>query len=416
MKMLKDERGQAAVFMALVMGFVLMGCVALAVDVGMLFREKRVAQAAADSAALAAAEEQTYGNATAAANAMASLHGFAASSVVVNTPPLYGSFAGNGMYTEVIITNPTPTYFMRFFKTNTVNVAARSVSGGGLTSPTCVCLSGTSGDILNLSNNAHLNATSCGVFDDSVSNNALSIVGSAQINALSLATVSSTWNNTSNYSSNVNNAGSITASTQIHTGVATSCGPALPAVPTYPACVNDPMPGGGGSTYPVGPASSSSSICYNSLTVGANNDAVTLNPGTYVIKGGELHFLSGNGGLSNLGGNGVFFYLTGGASLVVDNGANVNLTAPSSGVYSGIVVFQDPADANGISIQGGSNTNFNGKILAPSANVNMGNGSSNGYTADIYANSLTMEGGAILNASATTGFGNFMVPIAKVSE
>jgi hypothetical protein len=141
-----------------------------------------------------------------------------------------------------------------------------------------------------------------------------------------------------------------------------------------------------------------------------------MDPGIYVIKGGELHFESGSGGVSNLGGNGVFFYLTGGASLVVDNGANLNVTAPSSGTYSGIVVMQDPADTNAISIQGGSSTTFNGAIYAPSAAVDMGNGSSNGYSAEIYANSLTMEGGAILNATATSNMGTLNLSSAKVAE
>jgi hypothetical protein len=60
---------------------------------------------------------------------------------------------------------------------------------------------------------------------------------------------------------------------------------------------------------------------------------VNLNPGVYVISNGELHFESGANNASNTGGNGVFFYLVGTASLVIDNGANVNLTAPSSGTY-----------------------------------------------------------------------------------
>ena len=141
-----------------------------------------------------------------------------------------------------------------------------------------------------------------------------------------------------------------------------------------------------------------------------------MDPGTYVINGGTLHFESGSGGTSNLGGNGVFFYLTGGASLLIDNGANVSLTAPSSGTYSGILVLQDPADTSAISVQGGSNTTMNGAIFAPSSDVNLGNGSSGGYTAEIYANSLTMEGGAILNATATANMGTMNLSTAKAAE
>jgi hypothetical protein len=157
-------------------------------------------------------------------------------------------------------------------------------------------------------------------------------------------------------------------------------------------------------------------VCYNSLTVGSNGDKVTLNPGIYVIHGGTLHFLSGANNASNLGGNGVFFYLTGTANLLIDNGANVNLTAPSSGTYNGAVVFQDPADTQAISIQGGSNTSFNGAIYAPSSNVTLGNGSGSAIDADLVAKSLTMNGGGTLNSTAAANLGTLSISVSKVTE
>ena len=47
------ESGQATTIMALFMGLVMLGFIALALDVGYLFRAKRIAQAAADAAAVA---------------------------------------------------------------------------------------------------------------------------------------------------------------------------------------------------------------------------------------------------------------------------------------------------------------------------------------------------------------------------
>jgi len=52
MKMLKDDDGQAVVFVASFLGLVALGFVALAVDVGFFFHEKRMAQSAADAAAM----------------------------------------------------------------------------------------------------------------------------------------------------------------------------------------------------------------------------------------------------------------------------------------------------------------------------------------------------------------------------
>ena len=57
-KIFRDERGQATTFMALFMGLIMLGFIAFALDVGYLFQKKRMAQAAADAAAIAAAEEK----------------------------------------------------------------------------------------------------------------------------------------------------------------------------------------------------------------------------------------------------------------------------------------------------------------------------------------------------------------------
>ena len=98
--------------------------------------------------------------------------------------------------------------------------------------------------------------------------------------------------------------------------------------------------------------------------MGANGGTTTLNPGTYVIYGNYLTFDTGSGGHSNLGGNGVFFYLTNGAELVMQGGANVNLvsggatkngggTAPSVGVNDGILIYQPSSDTAVLGFNGG---------------------------------------------------------------
>ena len=154
-------------------------------------------------------------------------------------------------------------------------------------------------------------------------------------------------------------------------------------------------------------------MCYNSLTIGSNGDTVNLNPGTYVINGGEVHFLSG----TQTGGNGVFFYLVNGASMVIDNGANTNLTAEGSGPYSGILVFEDPSsDSAALSIQGGSSTVFNGAIYAPAAGLTLGNGSNTTIDAAVVAKTLTMTGGTTLASSAQANMGTLNLSVAKITE
>ena len=62
MKRLKDESGQALIITALCMTC-LFGFAALATDVGIILREKRMAQTAADGAAVAGASELAFGGA-----------------------------------------------------------------------------------------------------------------------------------------------------------------------------------------------------------------------------------------------------------------------------------------------------------------------------------------------------------------
>ena len=430
MKVLRDDSGQTLVVTAAFMGLVALGFLAFAVDVGMLFREKTMAQGAADAAATAAAEEAAAGNSSneqAVANAIAKLNGFDTTlptnpATVTLQAPASGNFTGSS-YVQATVSRPIPTIFMGAFSSqfHTQAVSAQAIVGAGQTSQTCVCLEGTSGEVLNLSNNSTLTASGCGLVDNSSSSNAVGIVGSATLNALTLGTVSSSWDN----SSNINNGGSISSSTTIVQGITSSCAPAMPAAPSYSSCAADP--GGSYGTFTWGPSSASGVVCYTSLTVGANGSTCTLNPGTYVITTGNLHFESGSGGHSNLGGNGVFFYLTGTATLAIDNGANVNLvaggatesggsTAPTVGVYNGIVVYQATGDATAISLQGGSSTYLNGAVYAPSAAITVGNGSGAIMDGGVVASSLIMNGGGTLTAVVDTNEGSLSFGSAKLVQ
>jgi Flp pilus assembly protein TadG len=420
LRFLRDESGQSIVIVHVFIGFVAMGLLALALDAGMLSRQQRMAQAAADAAALAAAEELSAGNSSneqAAANAIAKLNGFDTTlptnpAVVTLTTPSTGNYTGSS-YVQATVSRPIPTTFLRAFGSDwaTMRVAATSIAGGSQTSQTCVCLEGGSGQDLNMSNDSSITANNCGVIDNSSSSNAVGIVGGSTLKALTLGTVSTDWDN----SGNINNGGSINPATTIVQGITTTCGPTMPVAPNYSGCVADP--GGSYGTFTWGPPNASGVVCYNALTIGANGATVTLNPGTYVITTGELHIESGANGHSNVGGNGIFFYLTGTASLVIDNGANVNLvaggatesgggTAPGVGIYNGIVIYQAASDTAAMSVQGGSTTFMNGAIYAPGAALNLGNGSGSIIEGGIATYSLTMNGGGTLIPTTDTNQGS----------
>ena len=428
MKNLRDERGQTVVFVAVFMGLLALGFVAFALDVGALFREKRMAQSAAQAAAVAAAEEVGYGNTAneqAVANAVAKLNGFDTTlatnpATVTLTVPTTGNFTGS--YVQATVRMPIHTTFLGAFSHGmiTVPVSATAIAGGGIYSQTCVCVTGT----LSVTGGSTLNASGCGIFNNSSTNNTMQVSGGSTINARTMAAASTGW-----YPGITGGGDTINVPVaDIVQGASTTCTAVSPTVPTFvPAnCLADPGIGGsGGQTRaPFGPANASSTICYTALTVGGNGDTDTLNPGIYVIYGGKLQFESGANGHSNLGGNGVFFYLTNGASLTTSGGANVNLvsggatesgggSAPVVGSYDGVLIYQDPSDSAAMTISGGSTLYINGGIIAPSSSVTFSGGSSgNGMQGGISVKSLTITGGS-MNAVVDTNEGSLSVYAAN---
>jgi hypothetical protein len=193
---MNKESGQSTIIAALSLSLVTIGFLAFAIDVGYMFHEKRMAQAAADAAALAAAEEVTYdgsgtigADAQNAANAAATQNGFNTSAgtnpaTVTLTSQGSGNYSNAGStaapstWIQAQVSEPIPTFFLRGLlpgKT-TLTVSATAVASGGQSSPTCVCLEGASGQDLNMSNNGKLDAVNCGVTADSSSSNAIGFV------------------------------------------------------------------------------------------------------------------------------------------------------------------------------------------------------------------------------------------------
>jgi Flp pilus assembly protein TadG len=395
----------------------LIGMLGLAVDVGLLFNAKRKAQLSADSAAIAGAAELNFGDYASAAQAVAAENGFTNGvngvTVSVNpsgtsTPsPQTGMYANKSGYLEVVISASEPTYFMRVLGFTSMTVKARAVATLG-SSDSCIYVLAINGTSLSLSNNAQLTSTSCGIMVDSNSGSAVSVSGSANIKASSMGVVGSTY---------TDNSGSKITPTPT-TGIAPFSDPlAYLSPPSYTpsSCTADPLShyGNGGSSYSVGPGSTYSTtqsgnvVCYTSLTLGWNNDTVTINPGTYVITG-PMTFASG----TVQGGDGVTFYLTGTGSVNIGNGANFTLTAPTSGTYDGILFYQNPSDTLAASIQGGANSTFSGILYFPAASLTIGNGTTSTVAAQMVAKTVTMVGGSTLINNSYSAI-NSSTPLAS---
>jgi hypothetical protein len=101
---------------------------------------------------------------------------------------------------------------------------------------------------------------------------------------------------------------------------------------------------------------------YCNQTIGGS---VALSPGIYILRGGQISL----GGGGSLRGAGVTIFLMEGAR--IDIGANqvLELSAPESGPYAGITIFQARNNGTELRLQGGSGTTLKGFVYAPAAHV-----------------------------------------------
>jgi Flp pilus assembly protein TadG len=410
MKVLRDESGQAMILVLLSMT-VLLGLVGFAADVGVLFHTKRNLQIAADSAAIAGAAELGYADLTtsAAGQAAATQNGFTngvnGAVVAINNPPLYGVHAGNAAFVEAVVTQKQRTVFAATFAAlfhgtslKTMTVAARAVATNGV-GQGCIYTLGTSGADISATGNSSISVPTCGINDNSSSNDAVDLTGNVSVTAQSIAVVGG-----------VSETGNVTVSPNPITGAVPTPNPlAYLTPPAYSNCTNGGTIPPGNSTTQLGPATPGGIVCYNGISA-TGNQTVNLSPGTYVINGALS--LTGNVALNGTGG--VTLYLL--SSVSITGNAALDLIAPTTGSYAGILIYQAPSNNNTLSLTGNAGSTLEGVIYAPDAAVNFtGNSGSTIYT-DFVVQSLTLVGNSSFQSYAALPGGANPITATKLVE
>ena len=181
------------------------------------------------------------------------------------------------------------------------------------------------------------------------------------------------------------NNGELYASSICVTGGFDGNGTVSPAPQT--GCAPTPDPLAGLAPPPVGPCDytnmnvSSGSLTLTpgvycgGLSVTGSSTTVTLQPGTYVFKDGELKVA----GSSIFQGDGVTLYFTGtGAVVTLTGTGDIDLSGPTTGPLAGVVMFQDRNAAAGQEhrLRGNGNVSYEGTIYFPTGDVRMTGGNS----------------------------------------
>ncbi len=353
-KILNDESGQVMVLTVLCMT-VLFGFLALAIDVGLLFRAKRNIQIAADAAATAAALDYYYDNNVTTAEAVgtqaATDNGITAAAggptVTFHTGAniLTPYHQGTG-YFEAVLTQPNPTVFGGYLGMGSVTLGARAVAGTPGAAQGCVYVMDPSGacPAMALQGSFTVNAQKCGVEVEGTCSDALHFTGGAgNLIAGSVSVVGGDGGQT----------GDSTPAPVIHAAPVTN--PLQAIVPPTPSgCV-----AGGTLTGNVG--ADGTTVCYSGN--------VTLQN---AVLSGVVVF-TGNVTLASsvtTGANGGTIDLNNG-TLTENSGTTINLTAPgATGTYPGVVLMAPVTNTSTITFEfGNTHGTLTGIIDVPGANL-----------------------------------------------
>jgi Flp pilus assembly protein TadG len=385
---------------------VFVGALALGSETGLWYSTQGKMQSAADMAAISAALGLIGGdtNVTLEADATAASDGFVNGSsgtvVTVNKPPKSGPNTGTAGAVEVIIQQPQKLLFSALFLKSSVVVQARAVAGP---TPEVVCVLALSQTPLV----SLVTGIAAAAFGNVLADQCTVADNSPGVVALTVALFSS-----------------ITAQkVKVVGGFLGLLGTVTPT-PVHAPATLDPF---AGTTVPpisscdhtnlviTVPATLSPGVYCGGLTVNGGGN-VTLSPGTYYMDGGGL---VGGFGLSvllggTLTGTGVTIVLTSSSPLINLPGLSllgtVNLTAPSSGPYAGLVVFEDrPAllvlPGPGLTFAGGAAANLIGTIYAPHSVVTyaLGGPTHTGQCTRLIADTLAFAaGGSSFSKCAVT--------------
>lgn len=100
---------------------------------------------------------------------------------------------------------------------------------------------------------------------------------------------------------------------------------------------------------------------------------VNFSPGLYIIEGGDLRINGGDANASSLvqlAGAGVTFYFESGTAMKLNSKATLNLTAPTSGPYLGILFFASRS-STGVTqqVNGSSSSVLQGAVYMPASPI-----------------------------------------------
>lgn len=386
---LGQEQGQVLIIFALG-SLVFLGALALAVDVGTMYVDRRKAQSTADAAALVAAQERSGYSISAAAavyaardyasrngysTTLTAVNGAWSGDVMVVTPPSSGAYAGDNSCVEVVIRKTRDSFFGAVLGADSLQVSARAVAR--------TYNDGLQVAVLGLKENDH-----------SVINrgSAVTVVGGSTYSRGSTKAQGSGGLYVSGHAYAV---GGCTGGA-LHPPDACVDDPPAVYDPKWPAPSANPGPGTPWKSNGAAEQATKDGDGYLHIEPGTYDyisisagDKVKFAPGVYHIT--KSQGVKNNGSMEAIG---VCFVMDSGADFSSQSQAEVLLEGSSA--YNNIVIWSADNGNKAIKVAGGANTKIRGALYAPRGGIELDGNTSGliegqvvGYTVTLGGNSST---------------------------
>lgn len=394
-RFLRDEGGAVAVIAAIVFP-VLVGAMGLGAETGYWYLEKRKLQHAADVSAHAAAVRFRAGDQRAAlettALRIANASGYTPGGLTVSTQQ--GLAAGSSKVT-VELTETHPRLFSSVFADGPVTMKARAVAEIKGGSKACVlALSNSASGAVTVTGSTEVHLSGCSVVSNSSAADAFLMKnGSAMMSTDCVYTVGE----------------AVTTTGLTLTGCSEPAERVPPTADPF-ASVAEPdklhiqqLP------CRTLAYISNASYTFDRLADGTEairlcggleiKGAITLKPGLYIIDGGDFTVTAG----AKLAGDGVTLFLTNGAAANLLGNGDIDLSAPTSGPFAGLLFFGSRHHTGVVhQITGNSESTLEGNLYMPSGRVDFtGNSTVSGGCTQIVADQVTFTGNSTMETCAS---------------
>lgn len=356
-----EERGTVAIVFALT-ATIAVGTVGSAIDVGRFIATKQRLQIAVDTAAIAGASLPATSNANREA---ASMRIFNANIAGTNIASAIPTITASNTGVTVSATVRDTSVIMQIFGQDHIDLRAETTARSQVQNGGVVCmlaLNPSTGDGLHLQGINKVSSENCWVWVNSSNSTAINAVGASSGTAQGFCTV-----------------GGVVGASHFSPSPYPGC--EAMADPFYSKFSSYNPPGVNSCTftnkqYNNGTHTMTPGTYCGNTTIKPQAH-VTMSPGLYVFKDGELEVQA----QSSLNGNGVTLFFYGqNTRMKIKGGGSVNLKAPATGDLAGFVIADRKFDWYDSSIReteitGGGDIKIEGILYAPQWRINVsGNG------------------------------------------